>query len=171
MLYIDFDGVILDTGPLLFYEWEQIPNHRFLPEAEKVKYIERADWKSILKESLVVNDSINILKQMDPTKSFILTKIHSYENEGLAKIEWARENDIKQQVILVPYGSRKCDIVDARGNILVDDSLFNLDEWEASGGSGVFFDIDDDNIDSWQQPNTKGYQRVLSLESFLNKNN
>ena len=34
-LYIDFDGVILDTEDLLFEDWRKIPNHKNLSEEEK----------------------------------------------------------------------------------------------------------------------------------------
>ena len=103
---------------------------------------------------------------MDPTKSAILTKIHSLDNEAVAKIKWVRDNKIKQPVIFVPYPLKKTDVVDAKDSILVDDCLRNLDDWQECGGEGIFFDIDGDNIDSWQQPNIKGYQKVLSLKNI-----
>ena len=43
-LYIDFDGVILDTEDLLFEDWRKIPNHKNLSEEEKIKYIQNIDW-------------------------------------------------------------------------------------------------------------------------------
>ena len=134
MLYIDFDGVILDTEGLLFKEWRKNPDRHLLPESEKIKYIQAADWNYILKYSEVMNDSLYYLKNMDPNKSFILTKIHSLTNEGSSKIEWIRNQGIMQSVILVPYNLRKCDVVDAEGNILVDDCLKNLYEWEDKNG-------------------------------------
>lgn len=39
MIYIDFDGVILDTEKILFEEWRKNPNRGNLPEIEKIKYI------------------------------------------------------------------------------------------------------------------------------------
>lgn len=102
---------------------------------------------------------------MDPNISFILTKIHSFK-EGNEKIKWLLKNNIKQKVILVPYYLKKTDMVSAKDNILVDDCLKNLKEWSDSLGHGVFYDMNDDNIDSWNQPNVDGYERVLSLEKF-----
>ena len=32
--YINFDGVILDTEPILFEEWDKIPNNHLLPDVE-----------------------------------------------------------------------------------------------------------------------------------------
>ena len=166
MLYIDFDGVILDTEPLLFEEWRRNPNRHLLPNEEKIKYVQRADWEYIINNSSVINDSIYYLKEMDPTKTAILTKIHSMENEGVAKIKWRNKNNIKQPIILVPYPVNKSDMVDARGNILIDDGLKNLDTWKNNGGIPILFDINNDNLDSWNQPNINNYEKVLSLSKF-----
>ena len=166
MTYIDFDGVILDTEKLLFEEWRKNPNHYLLSEKEKVEYIKQANWHFVLNNSPVINDALYYLRYMDPNTSFILTKIHSDSNEGDGKIKWLRQKKIKQRIILVPYYLRKVDMVDARNNILIDDSLKNLEEWANHGGIPIFFDIDNDNYDSWQQPNTKDYPKVLNLSRF-----
>ena len=166
MLYIDFDGVILDTEGPLFKEWRKNPNRHNLGEEVKIKYIQEIDWNYVLNNSEIINDSIYYLKQMNPEKSFILTKIHSLENEGLAKVRWIRDKNIKQNIILVPYMLNKSDMVHAKENTLVDDSLKNLEDWENNGGYPVFFDMDDDNYDSWHQPNHQGYQKVLNLSKL-----
>lgn len=166
MIYFDFDGVILDTEELLFEEWRKIPNRHELSEEDKIKYIQASDWDYIINNSHIINDSIYYLNQMDPSKTAILTKIHSMENEGNAKVRWLRKMNIKQSIILVPYMLKKTNLVDASGNILVDDCLANLYDWEKNNGMPILFDIDNDNYDSWHQPNVKGYQKVLSLSKF-----
>ena len=166
MKYIDFDGVILDTEDLLFEEWRKIPNRRELPESEKIKYVQNANWKKIINESPIINDSVYYLKWMDPTENAILTKVHSLENEATNKVIWVKENKIMLPVIIVPYPVKKCDVVIARGNELVDDGLFNLEEWEQEGGYPILFDKNGDNHDSWHRENTKGYPRVRSLERY-----
>ncbi|MBE6157174.1 MAG: hypothetical protein E7160_00035 [Firmicutes bacterium] len=166
MIYIDFDGVILDTEVLLFEEWRKNPNRFNLPEIEKIKYIQNADWNFIINNAEIINDSVYNLKQMDPNNTTILTKIHSLNNEGIAKIEWLRKMEIKQSIITVPYQSKKTDLVDASGNILIDDCLANLDDWSNNNGNPIFFDMDNDNYDSWNEPNTKNYPKVLSLSKF-----
>lgn len=166
MIYIDFDGVILDTEKILFEEWRRNPNRGHLPEIEKIKYIQKADWRYIINNSNVINDAIYYLKQMDFSKTAILTKIHSSNNEGTEKIKWLRENGLKQDVILVPYIFKKSDVVNAEGNILIDDCLKNIKDWNDSGGTGFFFDMDNDDYDSWQQPNVERYEKVLSLSKF-----
>lgn len=166
VLYIDFDGVILDTEGLLFEEWRKNSDRHKLSEMEKIRYIQNSDWDYIINNSDIINDSIYYLKHIDPSQSNILTKIHSLDNEGMAKIKWLRENGVKQNIILVPYMFKKTDVVDANGNVLIDDCLKNLDHWVNANGYPVFFDINDDGYDSWQQPNIKKYQKVLDLSKF-----
>ena len=165
MLYIDFDGVILNTEPLLFEEWNKLPNKHLLNEDDKIKYVHDANWYTIIKNAEIINDSIYYLNNMDPTKTFILTKIHS-QDEGVEKVLWLRKNGVKQSVILVPYKVRKIDMVDALGNTLVDDSLRNLKEWKREGGYPIFFDLDDDDFDSWLQYNEEGFKKTLSLSNI-----
>ena len=163
MLYIDFDGVILDTEELLFKEWRKIENHKELPESEKIKYMKQQDWKYILNNSPVINDAVYYLNHMNPLKSVILTKVHSLENEGAEKIKWKKEQGIKQTMILVPHNVKKCDVVDAEDNYLIDDALFNLDDWLELGGIPIFFDKDDDGYDTWKKPNIHGYQKIKRI--------
>lgn len=167
MLYFDFDGVILDTEELLFREWRKNPNRHLLTEEDKIKYVQCSDWNYIINNSDIINDSIYYLNNMDPTKSFILTKIHS-QAEGEEKTKWLRKNNVKQNIILVPYKLRKVDIAYPKDNILVDDCLANLKDWKECGGNPVFFDINDDGYDSWNQPNKDNYPKVLSLSKFKN---
>ena len=163
MKYIDFDGVILDTEDLLFEEWRKNPDRFSLPEKVKIKYIQQSNWKEIINNSEIINDSIYILKNIDPNDNTILTRIHSLY-EGEEKIKFLRRNGVKQEIILAPYKLKKCEVVSAKGNILIDDCLRNLYEWEQSGGYPMFFDRDENNIDSWNQYNERGYQRVLKID-------
>lgn len=168
MRYIDFDGVILDTEDLLFEEWRKNPNRHLLPPMAKIQYIHDADWKYILENSPEINDSFYILKNLNPNQNAILTKIHSMSNEGYSKIKFIRNKGIEIPIYLVPYPKKKTDIVEAYGNILVDDGLRNLDEWVEAGGYPMFFDKEETNIDPWGQHNTKGYQRVLRIDTKKN---
>ena len=169
MRYIGFDGVILDTEDLLFYEWRKNSDRKKLSEAIKIGYIKNSDWGYIIREAPVINDAINRLKNMDYNTSAILTKVHSYKNEGYEKIKYLRECGIKQEIILVPYYMKKNEIVDPNGNILVDDSLKNLTQWYCSGGYPMFFDKNDNNMDSWGLYNDIGYQKVRRIDEERNK--
>lgn len=49
-----------------------------------------------------------------------------------------KSEGIKNNVIIVPYGISKTEVVSAKGNILVDDSQGNLDEWNLAGGHAFY---------------------------------
>lgn len=170
MVYIDFDGVIIDSVSTMFNEMDKFKDHRLMSEEEKIRFIQDMDWNYILNNSEAINDSIYYLNQMNPKETSILTKVHSLNNEGGNKIKWARDNNIKQPLILVPYTLKKTDVVIAKGNTLIDDSIRNLGEWEENNGFPVLFDINDDGFDSWNMPNTKEYQRVRTLSKFTDRN-
>jgi len=162
--YIDFDGVILDSEKLLFDK--NYKNLGIKTELEKIKYIQTRNWDEMLKRSEIINNSIEILKEL---KDFaILTKVHSMENEGCAKIKFLRENSITNEIILVPYLFKKTDIVDARGNILVDDTIHNLDDWMSKGGIPIYFNMNNSDIDGWGNEN-KNYVKIKSLEYLKSK--
>lgn len=110
MIYNDFDGVILDTSDLLFREWRKNPMRHYLPDEDKVIYIKNSDWKYIVDDSPVINDAIYILNNMNYKDSAILTKVHSL-NEGYEKIKYLRNNNVKQDIILVPYKIKKTELV------------------------------------------------------------
>ena len=169
MRYIDFDGVILDTEDILFYDWRNEPERFNMPWDTEERYVERARWNDILEQSSVINNAISILKNMDYKDTAILTKVHSLGNEGVAKINYLRKCGVKQNIILVPYNMSKCDVVDVRDNILIDDSIRNLVEWESMGGYPMFFDKDNSNLDSNGEYNSKKYQRVLRIDAKREK--
>lgn len=163
--YIDFDGVIMDTYMPLF--------HDYLAKKEQGIYVDdtihviNKDWYEVIANSKVINNAIEIIKELDPTNTAILTRIHSLENEGVAKIKFLRRNDVSCDIILVPYQVKKTDIVTAKDNILVDDAIFNLDEWRAAGGKPIFFDTYDRNADGWGVKN-KEYTKTRTLEILKN---
>lgn len=167
-IYIDFDGVIMDTSPHLFDIWCKIPFNEKLSENTKIKYMKLKRWMDILNQAKVINDSINELKNMDTSNTTILTKVHSLENEGVSKIRFLRDKGIRQNIIIVPYYCKKTDIVDAYGNILVDDCVKNLDEWKSMHGIPIFFNKDALDNDEWKNVNTE-YPKIKTLKSLSTK--
>ena len=167
MRYIDLDGVILDTERLLFHEILYNKDKKFLNEEFIMKLVININWAYILKNAKEINDSIKILKQLDSNESAILTRVHS-DQEAEAKINYFKDLGIKQQVIPVFYPYKKNDIVNAKGNILVDDCLKNLRKWAMDGGYPMFFDLKGDGIDPWGEYNVKGFQKVLRIDEKIN---
>ena len=156
--YVDFDGVIKDTYMPLFEDYfAKQKNGEYIDDTE---HVIKKDWIYVLAKSPIINDAIKILNELDDTS--ILTRIHSLENEGVAKIKDLRNLGVKCNIILVPYTVKKTDVVSASGNILVDDAVFNLDEWLEAGGIPIFFDNYGTNIDGWGVENKK-YVRTRSL--------
>lgn len=157
--YVDFDGVIFDSLCLLFdeeYESLKITN-----EEAKTNYIQSKDWNLILEKSEIINDAVNILKELKDVA--ILTKVNSLENEAEAKIRKIRSLGLENEIILSPYTVNKTDVVNPVGNILVDDTLSVLDDWNEKGGISIFFNKDNFDFDGRGTVN-KNYPKITSLE-------
>ena len=166
-IYIDFDGVILDTAPVLFKEWlekYELINVHF---EERLEYMNNKSWSEVLKNSKVINNSIDNLKKLDLKNSAILTKVHSLINELDAKTRFLRDKGANQEVIAVPYSLKKIDVVPVKGNILIDDLVSNLDEWSSAGGIPIFFDKNNNGIDDAKRKNTI-YKSIKSLDEINN---
>ena len=164
-IYIDFDGVILNTTPHIFDEWLDNNDDINIKELEKIEYIKGRNWHKILREASVIDDAISVLKDMDINNTAILTKVHSLENEGTEKIRFLRENGVKLDVVLVPYPLKKTDVVEASGNILIDDTVHNLDDWNKCGGECIFFNQNDFDVDEWHSLNLK-YPKIKTLKNI-----
>lgn len=160
-IYIDFDGVIFDTINYLFdenyYKMKQDPNF------DTQEYVTNADWYNLILKSGEINDSISILKELK--EALILTKVNSLFNEGASKVKVLRELGVKNDIILVPFCFKKTEIVGAKGNILVDDTVHNLDEWEEKGGIPLFFNGHGKDIDDYGKINTR-HRKIKSLASL-----
>lgn len=163
-LYIDFDQVILATEDLLFIEYEDKISKGI--KVDKHKYLCEFDWEWLVYNSMVIANSIEILKSIP--EAIILTKVHSLDNEATAKIKYLRDNGVDNEVIIVPHKLRKIDVVSACGNILVDDAVHNLDDWKEAGGIPIFFNKDGLNLDNWGEINTK-YKKIRTLNMFKNR--
>lgn len=161
--YVDCDGVILDSEVWLFDEEYKALNIK--TEDEKIRYIQKKNWYEILRKSEIINNAVEILKELRDVA--ILTKVHSMRNEGVAKIKIFRDLGLENEIILVPYTLKKTDVVPANGSILVDDTLHNLDDWSLCSGIPLYFNKDNSDIDGWGNVN-KHYTKIKSLEYLKN---
>lgn len=140
-LYIDFDGVVMDTIPLLYNELAK--NNVKLGDEEQVRRVFAAfDFSTIIKDKNILNDSINCIKSLLESGKFeisFLTHVNSL-NEGEVKIKYLRrhfKNNIT--IIIVPKSIEKPKMVHSENAILVDDYAGNLKEWEDTGGISIRF--------------------------------
>lgn len=162
-IYIDFDGVLFDIEDLLFEEYKILKAKGI--KVDKLKYMQNKDWEELINKSEIINNAIEILRGLK--EAAILTKVHSMENEAVAKIRKLRSLGISNEVIICPFQLKKSEIVCAKDNILVDDTIHNLEDWEEKGGIPIFFNKNNSDIDGWNQVNTK-YPKIKSLE-YLKK--
>jgi len=100
-------------------------------------------------------------------EAIILTKVHSLENEAVAKVKYLREHCVKNDIIVAPYPLKKSEMVISNGNILVDDSIANLNDWYEHGGIPIYFNKDNLDIDSWGIRN-EHYIKIRTLEELRN---
>lgn len=139
-LYIDFDGVILDT---MTKSYEELNKRGIdLKDKEKVMaFFRELDWKKLIEETEPINDSINEIKKICESKKFnvyILTHINS-TNEMVEKIKYLHENLPQVTIVSVPKEIPKTEVVNASAAILIDDYSGNIKEWQKKLGIGIKF--------------------------------
>lgn len=135
---IDFDGVIYDTEERIV----KMKSKR--PDINWSEFFERLDWYQLLEESKVINHSIEyILEAQERQKSIaILTKIHTLL-EMQAKIDVLRSQNVTIPILFVPPKIQKSSIyLPQNGEVLIDDSIPNLRDWQQHGGRALYFNLE-----------------------------
>lgn len=159
-LYIDFDGVILDTITPIYKNLEEL-NIDSKDSAKVIEYLKSIDYDlEILKISPILNNSINAIKKLIESKKFninILTHITTLE-EGVSKTNYIRKYFKDITMILVPKTISKTKMVHTKDSILVDDYAGNLREWEKEGGIPVRFS---------PKLSSKGFKVIDNLEQLI----
>lgn len=159
-LYIDFDGVILDTITPVYNLAKKL-NLDVKTQTKEVGLLySKIDWETLIDESPALSDSIDNIKKLKDSKKFnisILTHVNSLK-EAKAKIEFINSlfNDLT--IIPVPKACSKTMMTQTEGAILVDDYSGNLKEWQESGGIAVKFVKDIEN---------GKYTEITSLDELL----
>ena len=159
-LYVDFDGVLVDTITTSY----QMLDENKIDKAnvkEVKKFYQNLDWKEVIEISPIINDNINGLKKIIASKKFnvaILTHVISLE-EAVAKVEFLRSHDCDVMIIPCPKSLNKCELVNAKDAILIDDYSGNLRLWEKEGGIGVRFSTELD---------AKGFLCIDKIDDILN---
>lgn len=154
-LYIDFDGVVLDTIRVLYEEAERRGEDRNNPDF----YI-NFNYRDILKDKYILNDGIMCIDKLICSGKFevsILTHCHSMR-EASDKVKYIRKHFKDITVIICPKDVSKTKMVHTEGAILVDDFAGNLKEWEDSGGISIKFST---------TLKSKGYTVIDRLDSLI----
>lgn len=145
--YIDCDGVILNTESIVLDLYSKCRNIS--------NFYQNVDWFWVLNQAYQINNGINLLKDYYSDNVHILTRVYS-GNEMKAKTEFFRDNGVRNDIIFVQNNYKKCDVVEAKGNILVDDTIHNLHSWHHKGGIPIGF-----------MKTYHGYGRIVSLDEVL----
>lgn len=156
-LYIDFDGVILDTIAKL-YEDYQLQN--ISKENAKDFYI-NYPWDQIIDDKYIINNAIEDIKEIINSNKFnlaILTHVNSI-NEAVLKINYLRRYFKDITIIPCPKEVSKTKMIHTKDCILIDDYAGNLREWEKEGGIGVRFN---------REGNGKGFLTIKNLKEIIN---
>lgn len=139
IVYIDFDGVLYDTVSIILNEMKK-NNLSF--EKDCSKFFEKLDWKKILYSAKEINLSISKIEKLKNKYNIkILTHVSSL-NEMVEKSNFIRNKFTDIDIIFVPKKLDKNFIVNAKNNILIDDSKKNIENWNANGGVGILFGKD-----------------------------
>ena len=147
-LYIDFDGVILDTISKTYAEIEKQGIDK-KNQDKVIEYFKNVDWEKLIEETDQINDSINEIKKICASKKFnvyILTHINS-TNEMIAKIKYLHKVLPQVTVVSVPKQIPKTDVVNPSASILIDDYSGNIKEWQKKLGIGIKFVKEKENGD------------------------
>lgn len=135
-LYLDCDGVILDT---IKRSYKMLKESGIIGEDAVTKFYSSIDWEKLIEESGEINDSLNKIKVLlNYFDIQILTHVNT-NYESRVKTEYFGKNLPGVNVISVPKTIEKADYVDAKDSILVDDYTPNLDYWKNMGGIPVKF--------------------------------
>ena len=141
-LYIDFDGVIMDTINKTYQMMDEENIDKSDNEGVR-KFYENIDWKRLLVEAGEINGAIEKVKKLNDSKKFnvsILTHVNSLD-EAIEKVKFIRKFYDDITVIPVPKAISKTKMVHTKDAILVDDYTSNLVEWKSEGGIGIKFSI------------------------------
>lgn len=159
-LYIDFDGVILDTITPVYNLAKKL-NIDVKTQTKEIGLLySKIDWETLIEESEELSNSINSIKKLKESKKFnisILTHINSLK-EAKAKIEFINNLFDDLTIIPVPKSCSKTMMTQTKNAILVDDYSGNLREWEAEGGIGVKYTREYEECE---------FKNVTSLEELL----
>lgn len=156
--YIDLDGVILNTEELLLEEKDtKYPNLSY-----REYFVDIASWIDIARKSQSINYSVEIIRELEYLKKklIIITKINSVKEMEDKLNHLRNERLINSPIMFVPFNALKSQIaMPSSGDILVDDTMSNIYDWELCGGCPYLFN----------NPDIEYHNKVRSLEFLLKK--
>lgn len=161
-LYIDFDGVILNTIDVTYHMLDELNiAHDNAPKVSE--FYANLDWNELLNNCEQINESIECIKKIIESNLYnvyILSHVNSL-HEAEEKIKYIRKYLKGVTFIPVPRNVKKSRMVYSKNTILIDDYAGNLRDWEENGGIGVRFSL---------KLNGKGFCAIDRLDKILDLN-
>lgn len=155
-LYIDFDGVILDTITPLYDDYKK----QNIQKENRTKFYENYPWENIINDDYIINDSIEAIKTIIESDKFnlaILTHVNSL-NEAVLKVKYLRKYFKDITIIPVPKAISKTKMIHTKDSILIDDYAGNLREWKEEEGIGIRFNLEGED---------KGFKTIKNLKEVI----
>lgn len=159
-LYIDFDGVVMDTIPILYSALEK-SEVDLSNEREVSIFFATYDFNKVINDDNILNNSIECINNIINSNKFeiaFLTHVNSL-TEGCVKVEYLRKKFKDISIIMVPKEISKTKVVHSKDAILIDDYSGNLKEWEDNGGIAIRFN---------KELDSKGFKVINKLDEIIN---
>lgn len=163
-LYLDCDGVILDT---ISKSYQKLKELGITDEEEASEFYRNINWDELIEEAGEIDNATGKIKELSESGLFdisILTHVNS-DNEAFVKYKYFKDKIPEVEVIPVKKIIPKGDHVNPEGCILVDDYTPNLDYWYEKGGIPVKFS------DSGKESKYTTITDLLELINIFDKKN
>jgi len=147
-IYFDMDGVLVDFDKGI----RELGNFDCLDQNKSTKEQDEALWNAVRSVDDFYDrldpipgaiEMFNAIYAVYGDKCEILSAVpkphRNIPNARENKTSWVRRNLSDDVVINLVYRSEKQDYVSGKGCILIDDFSMNIEEWNASGGTGILF--------------------------------
>lgn len=126
-IFIDMDGTLADTYNVPnWFDYIKECNAELFSLAQPADPTEVMDYLNDLGPNRVV-----VTMLPEPMEDEAENEIY-YEEVKKVKMEWLEKffPQLNPKVIFIPYGHTKSDVINSREDILIDDSLRQLKEWD-----------------------------------------
>lgn len=131
-IYIDFDGVLVDTPKYIKQEIKEKGN----VESTFVNI----KWDELLFKCSEICENLSYLKGVFKNNDIkILTHVYS-QNEKIEKAKFINDYIGNIDILFVPHNVKKSEYVNPKGNLLIDDYNVNIESWKSNGGIGYLFE-------------------------------
>lgn len=131
-IYIDFDGVLVDTPKYIKQEIKRKGNLE--------STFANIKWDELLSKCSEICENLCYLKEIFKNNDItILTHVYS-QNEKREKAKFINDYIGNIDILFVPHNIKKSEFVNPKGNLLIDDYNANIDSWKNNGGIGYLFE-------------------------------